>query len=738
MGRHRIAKALLGLAVVAMFVLHAAGYLVLPGVQRLEHLAYDLRVNLSLAGGVDPRIVIADIDEPSLAREGQWPWSRDRLADLVDRLFDDYHVALLGFDVTFPEPDRSSGLISLQRLAAEGEPVGASLHRALEWLRPRLEFDRLFAESLEGRPVVLGYFFSHGAVAGQEVRVGRLPPPVALARDLGDLDVPWPALDGYGANLDLIQASALAAGFFNSPLVDADGIYRRVPLLLRYGEEIHESLVLAMVRALLGSPAVELVAEAGYGSRGARLEALDVGGLHVPVDHQAAALVPYRGRHGSFPYVSAADVLAGEADPAVLDGAIVLIGTSAGGLMDLRPTPVQALYPGVEVNANLIAGILDQSLRHRPAYATGLEILALSVLGALGVALGLLTPLRALLGVTVLVGLTFAANLYAWEALGLVLALAPPLLMLGMLYVMQSSYGFLVEARHGRQMQRLFGQYVPPELVEEMSRAPGRYALEGDSRVMTVLFSDVAGFTTVSEGLEPAQLTRLMQAYLTPMTAAIHEHRGTIDKYIGDAIMAFWGAPIEDPDHARHAVAAALEMVRRLEVLGDEFEARGWPRLAMRIGINTGPMSVGNMGSQFRMAYTVLGDAVNLASRLEGTGKVYGVSIVVSESTREAVPDHLFRELDRVRVKGREAPVAIYEPVGPRATATTGTLEDLARHDEALDHYRAQRWEAAEALLRELARERPALYGVYLQRIERLRADPPGPDWDGVFTMETK
>jgi len=302
------------------------------------------------------------------------------------------------------------------------------------------------------------------------------------------------------------------------------------------------------------------------------------------------------------------------------------------------------------------------------------------------------------------------------------------------------SYGYFVESRSKQRIAGLFGQYVPPELVDEMSRNPDEFSMESESREMTVLFSDVRGFTTISEGLEPKALSQLMNDYLTPMTRVIHRQRGTIDKYMGDAIMAFWGAPVEDAEHARHAVMAGLEMERTLEEMAAEFKAKGWPPLRIGIGVNTGKMSVGNMGSEIRVAYTVMSDSVNLASRLEGLTKRYGVTMLVGEDTRAAVPDVVFRELDRVRVKGKDEPVTIYEPVGMQGEVPKEKLDRMKLFHQALKFYRAQDWDKAELQLLNLQRAdaKDGLYSAFLDRVAYLRSHPPGPAWDGVFDFDTK
>jgi len=473
----------------------------------------------------------------------------------------------------------------------------------------------------------------------------------------------------------------------------------------------------------------------------AGLESLKLGPRTIPVDADMAALVPYRGRQGSYRYVSASDVLQGKVEASVLRGAIVLVGTTAPGLLDLRTAPMQESYAGVEVHANMITSIIDQSIRARPAYTLGLELILLLLAGLmLALTLPLLSPLYATLLSLTTVAALLGLNLYFWQFSQLIVPLAAGLVLIAALFVLNMSYGFFVDARSKRMLAHLFGQYVPPELVDEMAQDPGAYSLEGSSRELTVLFSDVRGFTTISEGLDPKQLTQLMNEFLTPMTQVIHHHRGTIDKYMGDAIMAFWGAPVADPDHARHALLAGLEMIAKLESLQDHFKQKGWPPIRVGVGLNTGDMTVGNMGSEFRLAYTIMGDAVNLGSRLESLTRVYGGSMMVSEFTMARVPDFSFRELDCVRVKGKERPVKIYEPLGPADQVSAADQAELADYKQALAAYRSQQWVQAQAAFAALQQRNPQrlLYHLYQERIAQLVQNPPEPDWDGSYTFKTK
>jgi len=734
----------LSLCIVLLAIARAAGYLQVQLVDRLEHITYDWRVLAGLQTGTDPRVVIVDIDERSLAAEGRWPWSRDILARLVERIFEAHGAAVLGFDVVFAEPDTSSGLPQLERLARGELAQNAEFLAQLEVLRPQLDHDHLFARTLARYPVVLGYYFNAEVSREQAMRSGVLPEPSLVAGSFQGRRINVTRAQGFGANLEAFQRVALGAGHFN-PVLDIDGVVRRVPMLYEYAGDYYESLSIAIAKAALGVDELRLHFEdAPWGASRAYagLEWLELGAQRIPVDENVHALIPYRSRQGGFTYVSATDVLRGSPDlPAdLMRDRIVLVGTTAPGLFDLRATPVQENYPGVEVHANLITGILDGAIKAKPAYVLGAEAVMLCLFGlTLALLLPLVSPVQATATYAGAMLLLSAGNLLFW-ANGLVLPLASPLGMMTLQFVLQMSYGYFVETRGKRQLTSLFGQYVPPELVDEMSRAPENYSLEASSRELTVLFSDVRGFTTISEGLSPPKLARLINDFLTPMTRIIHANRGTIDKYMGDAVMAFWGAPVEDQDHAAHAVQTALEMVKRTEQLSEEFKAKGLPAISIGVGLNTGQMSVGNMGSEFRMAYTVLGDAVNLGSRLEGLTKEYGVSIIVSEGTRKAAPEFVYRELDLVQVKGKEQSVTIHEPLCRSGELTKELKDELKVYRQGIDYYRARNWDLAELQFLTLVKQskNPGLYRKYAERCAWLRENPPDQNWTGVFAFKTK
>ena len=726
----------LSLALTAVFLLHVANYLRIPLLTSLENNAYDLRLALTLPKKAHKKdVVIIDIDEKSLGELGQWPWSRSTLARITDILFDDYAIEQLGFDIVFAEPDVDDGARLLENMAKESLRDDSHFLQVYQQLLPRLKHDEQFSHSLKNRKTVLGF------VLDTDTRKGSLPPPVASFDASMQGRIPIHEARGYTANLKILQDSAMRGGFFDNPLLDSDGVFRRVPMLQEYQGKLYESLSLAMARIHLGSPPIQLIVKADDSSKELFLEELQIGDNKIPVDQEAGMLVPYLGRQHSFDYIPATDVLNKRVEKNRLQGKIALFGTSAPGLLDLRTTPLEAAYPGVEVHANIIQGILDQRIMHKPGYTQGLEFIMLSLIGLLiTFLLPLLSAIWSTVAVLALITLIVGGNLLAWNQIHMVLPIASPILLVVLLFTLQMTYSFFVESRGKRQLTQLFGKYVPPELVEEMSEKMEDINLDGEMREMSVLFSDVRGFTTISEGLEPKELTAYINAFLTPITQVIHDNRGTIDKYMGDAVMAFWGAPLEDDQHALHALTAAIGIVERMKTLRKEFSEKQWPAIYVGVGVNTGMMNVGNKGSEFRVDYTILGDAVNLGSRLEGLTKVYGVDIITSEFTKHAVPEFAYRELDRVRVKGKDKPVTIYEPLGLLENVSREERRLLKQFHIGIKYFRAQQWDAAEREIFALSRLEPErkIYQIYLERIMFYRENPPGKDWDGSFTHTTK
>ncbi|EHJ93712.1 Adenylate cyclase 1 [Vreelandella boliviensis LC1] len=714
-----------GMAIVVALLLDLVGCMPMPFLERLEWQTYDSRVRATLSEEADPNLAIIDIDERSLYEVGQWPWPRSVVADLVETLFDTYHAGLLGVDIVFAEPEGTLLKQYWQRLVSD--------YPALEERGPPDSGDAVLADTLANYPVVLGYYFQASVAEDDPPPVGTLPAPVEV--NGGDsLSVPEP--ERFTGNLPELQQSAMGGGFFDNPQVDDDGVFRRVPLLQRWEGELYPSLPLAMLMAMIGGPTIE--PKVGEGAGVAQLEALDVGGFEIPVDNQGAALVPWYGERGHFDYISAADVLNERIEPEALAGKTLILGASAPGLMDLRSTPVGGVFLGPEINMTLLAGMLHQSYKAQPPWVAGAELVSLALLGVLMTFLYPRLNAPTLLAVSVgLLGITLGGNFWAWQQ-GLVLPLAALLVLFVLQMLWHLALNFLTESQQKRWVAERFGQYIPPKLVDDMVHSGQGMSLQGEEREMTVLFSDVRGFTAFSETLPPAELTQVMNRLLTPLTGAIHAHDGTIDKYMGDAIMAFWGAPLHDIAHAEHALEGAFAMLEALDDINQIFIHEGKPALAMGVGLNTGSMSVGNMGSSFRMAYTVMGDNVNLGARLEGLTKAYGVSVLVSEATVQQAPNWCFRRLDKVRVKGRDAPVWVLEPVGQWRGLTPGQREWQAAFDEAVAFYQAAAFEKAQAAFAALEDQQDPPTQLYLQRIEYYQETPPPADWDGVWTHTNK
>lgn len=733
---------------VLLAVLHVVGVVRLGALEWVDSLIYDTRLRATMPQTMDPRIVIVDVDEKSLSEVGQWPWPRHRLARITDELFDRQRVAVLGFDVVFAEPDATSPRHALEGLAARELAHLPALAEQVRQLTVQLDHDQLFAKALANRPVVLGHYFTSDRDGRKS---GQLPPPAMSKADLQGKGGGFVRWTGYGANIPELAAAVRSGGYFNA-ITDSDGLVRAVPLVSQYGGEYFQSLALAVFRELMGATTLapgfppSRFLPTGYQGLESILVQQGDRSLPLPVDQRVSSLVPYRGlggpKGGSFQYVSAADVLHGRLAPEALKGKVVLFGTTAPGLLDLRATPVGTAYPGVEVHANLISGFLDGNVPTTPDYALGYELVVVLVSGLL---LALLLPrLPAAKAIGLSLGMLLAVtglNLWLYTSHGLALPLASALFMIVAAFVMNMSHGYFAESRSKRELAQLFGTYVPPELVDEMVKDPDSYTMQAQARELTVVFCDMRGFTRLAETMTPEQLQTVLNQIFSRMTEVIRRHRGTIDKYMGDCVMAFWGAPLASPDHAAQAVQAALEMTEAMRDINASFRARGWPEVGVGIGINTGSMLVGDMGSNIRRSYTVIGDAVNLGSRLEALSRVYGVDVVAGEATRRQAPQFHWQELGRVVVKGRAEAVRAYTPLGVRTEVPNPDLQqELAVWDGFLKAYRAQDWEKCDIHLLNLQRMRPAsaLYAYYASCVAQQRVLPPDPAWDGTLRPTDK
>ncbi len=731
-GFRKSLKWLLGSGLVLIFFLQGTGLINLSLLTSLEGNAADLRLISTLKGGIDQRIVIVDIDERSLAKYGQWPWNRHYLAQLVDTLFDHYHIRVMGSDIVFAEP-AGINFLSLEKELKLRNDVSLQAKKALAFEALQ---DEALAQAFTDRAITLGIFFNQTI----DSTLNTLPKPITLLEDATHQALSLPKPLGFTANLTRFNQASPRSGFFDNPVVDPDGRFRRVPLFQSYQGQLFPSLALSVAQQALGNPEIDiqLVSQGDY----LAITGIQLGHRVIATDKSGAVQIPFRGPEGSFPYISISDILDHSIGLEKLNDKIILLGTSAPGLLDLRATPVDESMPGVEVHANIIAGILDQNIPQQPAYLIAVESIGYLLLGLILLILPhFLSPLFTLILCSGLVIASLATNILLWQQ-GLMFPLATPILLIISFFIFHMSWGFFIESRHKRAITRLFGQYVPPQLVLEMAKNPEQITLDGQSKELTVLFADVRNFTNISEAISPQELTHLMNQILTPMTEAIYRNMGTVDKYMGDAIMAFWGAPIEQADHATKAVLSALGMQKKIKHLSDQLQAKGHPEIAIGIGINTGIMSVGNMGSEYRMAYSVMGDAVNLGSRLEGLSKVYGARIIVSEACQQQAPEFLYRLLDKVRVKGKKEPILILEPMARLQSCEIPDIHKAALLNEAIERYCEKEWLLALAVFDKIDHYNDADYQkislLYRQRIKDFQITPPAEDWDCVFNFTEK
>jgi adenylate cyclase len=680
-------------------------------------------------------VVVVDIDEDSLKAIGQWPWPRTTVADLVNRITQLGALAI-GFDVIFPEPDRMSPAIAEQSFRG----IDADTRAKLDSLPSN---DDVLADAIKHSRVVVGQ-------AGTSVAQPKLPGEATLQTGFAVRGPdPSPYLvtfPGLLRNVPPIEEAAAGRGLFSiNP--ERDGIIRRVPVVMVAQGALVPSLTMDMLRVVTHSGAILIRVD------NAGVQAVAVPGLEVPTDRDAEFWVHFN-KHDPARYVSAKDVLQGTVPADRFRGKLVLLGTSAIGLLDLKTTPVEAAMPGVEVHAQILESVLTKSLLVHPNYAIGAELIV-AVLFGLGIILAapmLSATVVVFLGAALFAGL-IGLSLYLFVEHNLLIDFTYPLISSWLIYLVLTFVNYFREQKQRQQIRSAFGFYLSPHMVEQLARSPEKLVLGGEERRMTILFSDVRGFTSISEHYkdDPQGLTRLMNRFLTPLTNAIIERKGTIDKYIGDAIMAFWNAPVDDAEQEANACDAALEMQARAAALNVELkreaEANGGKYMPLRIGIglNTGPCVVGNMGSDFRFNYSVLGDTVNVASRLEARTKDYRLPLVIGSRTAEmAKGKFATMEIDLIQVKGKTQPEAVFTVLGRSEVDQDPRCRELRElNAQMLAYYRKRDWDAALGLIARCRKaaesfDAAGLYDMYEERIASYRADPPGPDWDGVYEAESK
>ncbi len=712
---------------------------------------YDLRF---LSRGHVPAsdsVVLALIDEKSLDTEGRWPWPRSKIATLVDVLSQD-GAKVIAFDIGFLEPDENSQLKFIDQFDRKIHALdikNAKLASFINESKKNADNDLVLAKAIKNSSatVVLGYFFhmnetdldyriEQREIAQQLERISDSKYPLIVYEDQRMKVVPFIGAYAPESNLEIFTESAKSSGYF-SVATDPDGVVRWMPLVIQCGEDIFPPLAVLSAWHYLGMPQL-MVKVAIYGVQG-----IQMGERFIPTDEYGQLLINYLGPPKTFRHLSISDILSGKLTRGTFKDKIVLVGATAMGTHDLRSTPFSPLHPGVEIHATVIDNILSQSFTTKPKWSRIYDLFAIVVLGVLtGVALPRLTALK---------GFTFASGLFILHILiarwlfvyaRVWLNIVYPLLVLVITYTVLTAYYYVTEERERKKIKGAFRHYVAPIVIEEMIKEPGRLKLGGEEKVLTVLFSDVEGFTGYSERYAPHEMIDILSEYFEKMTEQVFAHQGTLKEYVGDELMAIFGAPLEQVDHAQRACTAALAMRERLQTLRLDWSQMGRPQLRARTGINSGPMLVGNLGSRYRFAYGALGDQVNLGSRLEGLNKTYGTEILIGENTADLVEgSFLVREVDLVRVLGREQPVRIYELVGNSLDTLPKEKEQALSHFSAgLEAYRQQFWKEALGHFKESLELWPedGPSRVMSTRCQIYHESPPPEEWDGVFEMITK
>ncbi len=697
-------------------------------VTRFNNSVYDLllQANLKKLPPIKSNeIGVIAIDDTSIAEQGRWPWDRKKMTQLVAKL-QEMGASVIAFDIMFSESENNLITQALKEVDSSPQKLPTDIHSAMTQLIPSFDYDSKFGDTLKQGDHVLGFVLNPSEATSS----GMLPEPISENRQTFKI----PEMQSYMGNIPVLQNAAKYA------IPDADGTLRHAALILALKGKVYPSLSLEATRLFLLSNQVTLVTSDE--PKPGTLKGVQLDNLLIPTNEYGEVLIPFRGEAYTFPFFSATDILENRINKSEIESKILFIGATATGLGDLKPTAVANNYPGVEVHASIASAILDHYFPTIPAWGKKVEFSLILVLGIISAIIFpfLTAPWLALIAITA-VGVWILVSTWLWVSYSILISLLFPLLTVFLLAFINMVNSYLVSSNQRKEIKSIFGQYVPQNHVDSILKSSNEALLEGENKELTVLFSDICGFTTMSEKLTAPQLKTQLNTYLTAMTGVIFELGGTIDKYVGDMIMAFWNAPIVENEHAKKAVLAGLKMQRELKELNQTFIDQNLPDINIGVGINTGMMNVGDMGSKYRRAYTAIGDAVNLASRLEGMCRQYHVEIIVGPDTYEQTKnDFVYIHLDKVRVKGKHQGVDIYMPVGLTKDVGAQELEEIKIFNSALSQYFKQQWKEAEILFNKLTTAYPSksLYSVYPIRIQHFQKHPPAKDWDGTYIHETK
>jgi adenylate cyclase len=739
----------------AAILLSLAAYVIqIPFLEIVELKTIDMRFLLRGEQKPGPETAIAVIDEKSLQELGKWPWPRTRFADLINML-SDAGASVIALDVGFLEPDMYNASGTVQEIEKKLQSLGLGdpkVFEELKILRGQGDYDAQLAQAIRNsRPkVVLGFFClmsseGLGKITDKERDYHKSNSTIAKYNNTrmqhgapsNIEEIPVFKVYRAQANIPQIARAAQYAGYFNMQ-ADRDGTFRWMPMAMRWDEELYAPLSLKAVQAFFNDQ-IQLRVDT-YGIKDCILENAKI---IVPLNEEAQFLVNYRGGRKTFPHISISDILQKKVPPEALAGKIILVGATATGIYDLRVTPFEhADYPGVEIHANVVDNIIHKDFLIRPNWTIFFDILSIILLGSiLGLALPRASVLTGFLAFIGLFVVYFATSQVFFSKMGVVITMIYPWTVLLFVYMAINLYKYVTEERQKRFIKSAFSAYLAPTVVDQLIKSPEKLTLGGEEREITAFFSDVQGFTSISQKLSAPELVELLNEFLTEMTDIILDMKGTMDKYEGDAIIAFWGAPLDIPDHAALACEACVYMQRRMVELRKKLAQEGRPVLKMRIGMNTGKAVVGNMGSQTKLDYTMMGDTVNTAARLEGVNKIYGTYTMVSDSTyHQAAGKVEARELDAVVVVGRDKPVRIYELLGIKGEVSPTLLQVADLYSQGLSLYRARRWDhAASRFAAALAiRGDDGPSRAMLERCLDYKKTPPPPDWDGSYSMTSK
>ena len=733
---------------IGILVLGMIAYGRVPFLDLMELKTLDLRFRSRGPIKPGPEVVLAVVDEKSLEAEGKWIWPRYKFAELI-RILSEGGARVIAFDVGFLEPDKQSRVQAVSDFQALVNRLGINNHELEAYLSEagrQADNDMILAEAIKASKarVVLGYFFQmtreglehldEETILDQLMNADTSRYAMIRYTSKAAQNVPLEEAFMPQSNIAEIAEAAQFSGYFNS-FPDKDGGVRWVPLVVRCQEDLYAPLAIKALQAYTDLPPVPLIADYG-------VVAVEIGDVSVPTDELGRFMVNYRGPGKTFPHISITDILHGRVPPQVFMDRIVLVGATAMGIFDLRVTPFDNLFPGLEIHANILDNILSRDFLKRPSWALIFDLMAMA---SVGLILGLLLPrLRPLPGAAVAIGLFMAYILlcqYLFTHAGAWLNIVYPITVLVLTYVSLTAYKYFTEERQKKFIKDAFSTYLAPSVVAQLIKSPEKLVLGGEDRIITAFFSDVQGFTSISEALTPRELVELLNEFLTEMTDVILGYEGTVDKFEGDAIIAFFGAPNTLEDHAARACRSCIDMQKKLVALRAKWKAEGRPELRMRIGLNTGSAVVGNMGSRSRMDYTMMGDTVNTAARLEGVNKVYGTFTMISDATFRAAKDGIFaRELDTISVVGRGEPLVAYELLGYAGQIDDITAAVVQHYADGLLAYGNRRWDEAvdhfSAALSRNPHDAPSL--TMLSRCKAFKVRPPGDDWRGVFTLTSK